>query len=342
MQFGAMGRSHSAFFRVGAGAILAIALTGCLDPDEPGNLVPETVVDDPSLPHIEVNGTRLHAEAFGDPTHPMVMTLHGGPGGDYRSLLPLQALADDGYYVVFWDQRGAGLSERHDADSITLDQYLEDLRQVVEYYSSSPTHPVVFIGHSWGAMYAAWFINEHGDYGGQVRGAILSEPAGFTNQQVQDYMDRWMNSFSLASEQFNDIAWTDQFMSPVGDEREDYLLGLMTAEGPPAEHHDEDNPAPFWRFGATVAQRLPELGEEADFDWTPHLQEFAAPVLFLRGELNEALPLWTQEELAAYFASARIVTIPGTGHQMIWERSEEYLEHARTYFDEIGFEGGAQ
>ena len=36
------------------------------DFDEPGNLVPKTVVEDPLLPRIEVNGTTLHGETFGD------------------------------------------------------------------------------------------------------------------------------------------------------------------------------------------------------------------------------------------------------------------------------------
>src|SRR5262245_28214126 len=90
----------------------AIALCGCLDPGEPGSLVPRTVAEDPRPPRIEVAGTLLHAEAFGDPAAPMVMALHGGPGNDYRGMLPLKALADDGYRVVFWDQRGAGLSQR--------------------------------------------------------------------------------------------------------------------------------------------------------------------------------------------------------------------------------------
>ena len=31
--------------------------------------------------------------------------------------------------------------------------------------------PFVFIGQSWGAMYATWFINEYGDYGGR-RGCL--------------------------------------------------------------------------------------------------------------------------------------------------------------------------
>jgi pimeloyl-ACP methyl ester carboxylesterase len=44
-------------------------------------------------------------------------------GADYRYLLPLKALADD-YRVVFYDQRGTGLSPRVPADSITLDSFV--------------------------------------------------------------------------------------------------------------------------------------------------------------------------------------------------------------------------
>ena len=71
--------------------------------------VPETVTQDPSLPHVTIDGVTYHAQTFGDPANPVVITIHGGPGGDYRSILSLQELADE-YYVVFFDQRGAGLS----------------------------------------------------------------------------------------------------------------------------------------------------------------------------------------------------------------------------------------
>src|SRR5262245_32993573 len=108
--------------------VMFLALGGCLDPGEPGNLVPATVEENPSLPRIEVNGTLLHAETFGDPRAPMIMVMHGGPGGDYCDMLPYKVLADDGYYVVFWDNRGAGLSKRHDASELTFGDYLEDLR----------------------------------------------------------------------------------------------------------------------------------------------------------------------------------------------------------------------
>src|SRR5512136_884625 len=73
--------------------------------------VPGTVADDPSLPRVTINRRLFHAETFGDPARRAVIVVHGGPGWDYRSLLPLKALADD-YYVVFYDQQGAGLSPR--------------------------------------------------------------------------------------------------------------------------------------------------------------------------------------------------------------------------------------
>ena len=320
--------------RLALAAALTAATAACgdlMDPGDPGNLVPETVMEDPTLPAITVGNTRLHSEAFGDPSDPMIMVLHGGPGADYRALLSLAELADDGFYVVFWDQRGAGLSQRHDAATYSLHGYLEDLRLVIEHYSASATQPVVFIGHSWGAMYATWFINEYGDYGDRVRGAILSEPGAFTSAQLDRYTDELMGSMDMMGEDMNDATWLYQFMSPSDHARADYIATVTTDGGLPAEHSDPDNPSPAWRAGAVVNRKLVSIVEDHGFDWTTNLGEFTAPVLFLRGELNEANPLSQQEEMASSYADATIVTIDDVGHEMIWEKPADYLGHARDY-----------
>ena len=318
-----------------------LALAGCLDPSQPGNLVPPTVTEDASLPAIEVAGARFHAEAFGDPAAPIVMVLHGGPGTDYRALLPLKALADDGYRVVFWDQRGAGLSQRFDRSFYSLDGYLEDLRLVIEHYTVASGQPLVFIGHSWGAMYAAWFINEQGDYGGRVRGAVLSDPGAFTKAQLDAYMSRFMGAYALTGERFNDVVWTSQFMSADDHARADYLMMLSSFPAPPSDGVDPGNPAPSWRDGAAVSAALLNLAKQG-FDWTTHLRSFQPHVLFLRGDRDTAHTLESQQEMAAAFASAEIVTIPGVGHQQVWEKPAEYLQHTRDYFQAIGFSGGAR
>lgn len=315
---------------------LALGATGCLDPDAAGNLVPATVDEDSSLPRIEVNGTALHAEAFGDPHAPMIMVLHGGPGGDYRSLLPCRALAGDGYYVVFWDHRGSGLSRRHVASSYSLDQYLEDLRQVVERFSASASQPIVFLGHSWGAMYATWFIDVHGDYGGRVAGAVLSEPGAFTRDGLQDYLDRLLPPWGLTSEELNDVTWADQFMSPNDQARADFMQAIKVLPNSPKEHNDPDNPAPFWRKGAVVNGRILELALDQGFDWTTRLGQFPHKVLFLRGELNENMPLAHQQELASHYAWSQVITVMGAGHEAIWEKQDEFLAHIRAYLAEIG------
>jgi proline iminopeptidase len=317
----------------------ALVLAGCLDPDDPGNLVPRTVAEDPDLPHIEIAGTLLHAEAFGDPSAPIVMVLHGGPGGDYRDLLPLRALSDDGFRVVFWDQRGAGLSQRHDAGSYTLTGYLDDLRLVIEHYTVTPGQPLVFIGHSWGAMYLTWFINEHGDYGGRIRGAVLSEPGAFTNMQLEAFMNRLLASIELTSEQLNDGTWSRQFMSAGDHARADYLAALLQSGGAPSEANDPGKPTPSWRIGAVVSQALPELGMKHGFDWTTNLPAYTRKVLFLRGDLNTAATEAHQRELASAYPNADVVTMTDVGHAMQWERPDEYLAHTRAYFQHIGFSG---
>jgi len=317
--------------------LATILLGGCIS--DPGALVPATVDQDPSLPQIQIADTKLHAEAFGDPDAPIIMALHGGPGSDYRSILPLQRLAEDGYRVVFWDQRGAGLSQRHDASSYTNDAYLEDLRLVIEHYTTSPNQPLVFIGHSWGAMYATWFINEHGTYGGRIKGAILSEPGAFTKAQLDDFLSKIEAEISFTGEQLNDGTWSRQFMSPSDHERADYLTALLSYDGLPSEGHDPDNPTPFWRRGAVVNKRLLELVEHRAFDWTTNLSAFSTHVLFLRGERNTVATLEHQQTLAAAYPSSEVITMAGTGHEMVWEDPDAYLAFTRDYFRQIGFQG---
>ena len=68
-------------------APLALLVLGAcdnvMDPSEPGYLVPATVAEDASLPSIEMNGSRFHLETFGDQTNPVIIFLHGGPGGSH-------------------------------------------------------------------------------------------------------------------------------------------------------------------------------------------------------------------------------------------------------------------
>ena len=170
---------------------------------EPGLLVPLTVDEDPSLPAIAVNGTLLHSEAVGDPTDPMIVVIHGGPGADYRSMLQCADLAADGYYVVFYDQRGCGLSQRHDAEIYTVQLFIDDLAAVIDHYRQGDNQRVFLLGHSWGAMLATAYINLYPE---QVNGAILAEPGGFTWEDTEAYIERFQ-TVELFGERTNDMVF---------------------------------------------------------------------------------------------------------------------------------------
>ncbi len=319
-------------------AVLALgACDGLMDPSEAGNLVPPTVAEDASLPAIDLNGSRFHQQVFGNPSDPVIIFLHGGPGGDYRSLLRMAdrydgiSLADE-YLLVFWDQRGTGLSTRHDKELLTLSVYTEDLHALVNRYA--PGRQVFLIGHSWGGMYATQYIDTHPD---RVAGAVLIEPGpldGPTFERIKDDMF----DLDLGAEWLNDYAWNSQFLSPDDHARMDYERMLGLKESQPRYHQRMDiDPAPFWRFGAAASRYLKEDGEDengiAVYDFTANLATYTTPVLFIAGSLNEVIGEAFQREQTMKYPSASLVVVEGAGHDLEWTHTAQVLAHVRPYLD---------
>lgn len=318
-------------------SLLALSLWACeadRSTTKEGDLVPLTVEDDSSLPSIAINGTQLHAETFGNPAHPMLVFLHGGPGGDYLNGMQVKALANDGYYVIFYDQRGSGLSKRHDKDSYSIQLMLDDLTAVIAHYRSSADQKVYLFGHSWGAMLTAAYINAYPD---RIDGAIFAEAGGFNKELLDEYGAASRN-FQLLTEVANDIFYMDQFVT--GGENDhaalDYKLSLIT---PFAYHQDNDEgvegPSPFNRYGAVTLNSLSDIAENEGFDFTPNLNQYTTKVLFLYGELNRAYGLDFAQREAAFFPNADIVQIDNTGHEMIYFKWEQIYPVVLDYLNSL-------
>lgn len=99
------------------------------------------------LPSLTLNDYKFHAETMGDEGKPVIIALHGSPGGDYRNLLPIAPLADD-YQLVLYDQRMTGLSSRKFEGEITLQSYFDDLDAFVEHFGQG--REVILLGNSLG------------------------------------------------------------------------------------------------------------------------------------------------------------------------------------------------
>ncbi|HEY6909211.1 MAG TPA: alpha/beta hydrolase [Myxococcales bacterium] len=315
--------------------VAVLSLTACLDPAEDGNLVPRTADEDPAVPQLSFNGSTFHVETFGDPSAPVIVMLHGGPGGDYRGMLRLRnpvngERLEDRHLLVFWDQRGTGLSKRHPASEITPEAYDLDLTFIIDHFS--PGRPVVLIGHSWGGMYATRYISMHPD---KVKGAVLMEAGPLTGALFKE-LESEMFDFDPTAEWLNDYAWAQSIVSPDGHARADYLRGIgLFGELQPAYHESTTDRTPFWRMGAVAAAAVPEA--DPHWDFTRGLDRFTAPVLFEASEKNTAIGTAFQQRQMRFYPNASLAVIGGVGHDFPWTRPADTLAPVLSYLHSIAY-----
>jgi pimeloyl-ACP methyl ester carboxylesterase len=115
--------------------------------------------------------------------NPAVIVLHGGPGASATALFRgYNASLEQRFLMVYWDQRGTGRSyhSRIPAESMTIEQFVRDLDEVVELVRRRfAKDKVVLLGHSWGSaigiLYAARFPDKVAAYVGVGQVADMRE-----------------------------------------------------------------------------------------------------------------------------------------------------------------------
>lgn len=147
--------------------------------------VPRTVQFDDSLPYTEIDGYKYHMEIFGKPEATPIIVVHGGPGLDYEYLKPLKPLSKD-YRLIFYDQRGTGLSPRVGKPYPTVEQSVEDLHSIVEHFSNGGK--VKLIGHSWGGALVVGYLSK---YPTTVSQAVIVEPAFLDPAGAKEWVSKF-------------------------------------------------------------------------------------------------------------------------------------------------------
>jgi proline iminopeptidase len=306
-------------------AVTAAALaTGCLDDRD---LVAPTVDEDPTLPHLDVNGTRLHVTEMGTPGDPLIVFIHGGPGGDHRSYLEWSALADH-YHLVMYDQRGAGLSRRENKDTLRVEYSLGDLEALIQA-TRQGSEPVVLFTHSWGGSLATAYINEDPS---RVQGLVLVEPPGFTRTELEDFYKHSFDAVTL-SEGVDDILWSAPFLSPEQHARWDYLAFAQNSGEGAIGGLDPVHREPGWRWGAALTYWLPQ--QIGQFDWTTRLSEVTFPVLWFRSDRNRTISAAQQEALAKHYPQVEMHLVEGVGHDLLYQRRVELMPTVEEYLARV-------
>jgi proline iminopeptidase len=310
---------------------LAIWATGCLDSGQDGLLVPQTVVDDLALPRFALQDGRLvHLRTFGDPRLPVVIVLHGGPGGDHRDQLHLEALSDIRFVVLF-DQRGTGLSERVPDEELVGETYLADLDFLGRHFS--PTRPFALIGHSWGGAYATYYAQH---FPARVDGLVLVEPGALNPEAARNAN---VASVDFASGDFQEILNTTDYVLPDTDARAD-LFYVIALSGLRTDTEQDESLLGyrFWRLGYRANIQINTWQGNFDrsytFDATAGIESFEPEVLFVTGASDGRLGDEFQREYhAPHFSRTRFIHLPDATHSELLRRPEA-IDEIRRYLAE--------
>jgi proline iminopeptidase len=307
--------------------------------------VPETVAQDSTISHITIDDVVFHAETHGSDTARTLIVIHGGPGQDYRYLLPLKSLSDE-YRVVFYDQRGTGLSPRVEARELTLQSSIEDLDRIINYYS--PAEKVNILGHSWGAMLGSAYLAKHPD---RVHKIILAEPGFLTTEMAEEFMER-TNGFALDMTLDNMLLLGKIVMQALHLRRpddqaiKDYIfMNLFTA---PIKNHPmggyfceskyDSAQMKFWRLSMVASQAIQQSGMDADgnmeIDLVSGVAQFQDTVLFISGSCNQFIGPDYQAQHLQYFPRHKLEVIENAGHNMFLDQPEDFYRIVRTHFKE--------
>lgn len=282
--------------------------------------------------HVPVEGGRVFTRSFGDGPKTPLLVLHGGPGFNHTLLLPLQELAR-GRKVIFYDQLGAGKSDRPDDVSLwTAERYVRELSQVRRALGLDR---VVILGASWGTMLAVDYMltNPAG-----VEALILSSPclsakmwkadadrlrlelprerqavllhheaAGTTeSKEYQDAVMEYLKRFACRLDPFPQIV-----MDALADANMQVYIHMWG----PSEFHP--------------------TGNLKNYDRTNDLGRIRVPTLFTCGRYDEATPESTRH-YHSRVPGSEFVIFEKSAHMAVFEETPAYLACVSSFLDRRG------
>lgn len=295
--------------------------------------VPATLSQDTQLPRLKAANFEVHGEIHGPANAPLVVVIHDGPGGDYRSLLPLKQLAGD-YRVLFYDQMGSGLSPRVPETELTIEKSLERLGALIENYGGQ--QPVRLIGHGWGGMLASAYAGKYPDQvaqmallepnfltaemAGQVLPALSRSTLGFLTRTVQ----RWVQGLHVSG--------------PDAEAREDFIFARVRHQ--PLFYCDQKIPEDWqdynWRVGfrawKTITQSTLDERGQLHLDFIQGLDEYSPHVLFLAGSCNPVTGRSFQARQTRLFKQASVAQIAHSGHELLVDNPQDTVDTLQRYF----------
>ena len=276
------------------------------------------------MPTIPIRDVSLFTMVIGQ-GYPLVL-MHGGPGADHTTLLPLRPCADN-FTLIFYDHRCNGRSVGADVTSMTwanLTADAEELRQSLGFEQWA------VIGHSFGGMVALEYALRYPD---SLSHLMLLDTCGDA---------RWVQRHAaetLAKRGYSRGAVHAAERLFNGRIRPHEMVLCMLRFG--RAYYYRPNLLILLRelVNGVRIKRRPEalifgFGQLLK-GWTVmnRLSEIKIPTLVLAGRHDFQFPPEHQANLAERIIGAQLVIIEDAGHNAPMERTAEVIEIIKRFMD---------
>jgi proline iminopeptidase len=274
------------------------------------------------MTNVPIRDVSLFVKVIGH-GYPLAL-MHGGPGQDYTSLLPLKALADQ-FTLVFYDHRCNGHSTGADVSTMTWENLTADadaLRQTLGFDKWA------VLGHSFGGQVALEYALR---YPQNLSHLILMNTGA----------DNWWAQQNAA-----EILGKRGYSAAAVQATRRFFNGQVT-QGDYFQTVFRFGRAYFYRFDLLGMAREMVLGPRPKFQpeatifgythvtngWSvmDRLREIQAPTLVLAGCYDFLFPPQHQAILADRLPNAELVIVERAGHNPQMERPTEVIRAIKNF-----------
>lgn len=276
------------------------------------------------------SGIELAVWDSGPKDAPVLVFLHGFPES-HRSWRHQIRHFNQSYRCIAPDQRGYGQSSKpQDVASYTVDKLVTDIFQLADALG---IHHFTIVGHDWGGA-ISWPIAMMGQASGRVTRAIIANAPHAAMFQKLLYTDPVQRKASQYMRAFRDPA-NDELVREHGLAA--LLLKALRWKPSPALEPEErefmltawqDRDAAFGMLNWYRASAIDVPDEDAPYalpeGFAPFpLPKLTIPTLVIWALDDLALPPGNIEGLDEQVSDLSLVTIPGCGHFVQWEKPAE-------------------
>jgi proline iminopeptidase len=286
---------------------------------------------DPGEGYVDVEGGRVWYEIVGSGTRTPLLLLHGGPGAPSYYLNPLEGVAID-RPVIFYDQLGAGRSERPDDTTLwTVERFVRELAQVRAALGLDEVH---ILGHSWGTMLAVDYMLTEPD---GVRSLILASPAISVRRWAEDaeyLLAQLPEELQAAISKHHANGTTDD------PEYEEATMAYYQRYFSRAEPWSPHLLRAFEELNTEIYELMwgpsefAATGTLKNFEREDALPGLDLPVLFTTGRYDEATPA-TVEHYRSLVPGARLTVFENSAHMTMLDEPDVYVAAVREFLNEV-------